>query len=187
MKAGTGRATYYGDPQDNEPSPSLKTPGACGYEHIPPNPNYFVAINKQQYNREWCGKCVDVICDDSKCVEGARSISYIADMCPGCSYGQIDLSINTFADVMGSIEKSKFHGIMNVKWRVIECPGFFGPVNRSMSIDARIGKTNQQVIFSLSESTPTDFGGLVAVVIVLILLISLLVIASIHVRKKKQH
>lgn len=65
-QSGSGRATYYGagnvkklaqidknltaksidllDPGD--PAPSTSTPGACGPNHLPPNPSYFCAVVK---------------------------------------------------------------------------------------------------------------------------------------------
>lgn len=95
----SGDATYYR---------TTKT-GACG---IPTPPDDLVAaLNGKQYAKENCGRCVTV--DGPK---GSVTVRVI-DKCPGCGFGDIDLSDTAFTRIA-----DKSAGRVKVTWRFVPCP-----------------------------------------------------------------
>lgn len=95
----SGEATYYYTTQM----------GACG---IPTPPDDLVAaINDEQYSKENCGRCVGV--------EGPNGsvVVRIIDKCPGCDFGDLDLSDTAFTQIA---EKSA--GRVKITWKFTPCP-----------------------------------------------------------------
>lgn len=123
----SGKATFYGDSSEAayEPPPTAKNPGACGTDYLPPDPNYYVAMNSQQYSQKVCGQCVEI----TNPANGKSTVSYITDECPTCSYGDLDLSIEAFADLVGSTAKARDLGILKINWKLVSCPAKYGPIS----------------------------------------------------------
>lgn len=94
-----GEATYY----------DANGTGACGF---PASSDFMVAaINDEQYSKANCGRCVSVT--------GPRGtvVVRIVDKCPGCSFGDVDLSQTAF----GKIAKLA-DGRIDIKWHFVDCP-----------------------------------------------------------------
>ncbi len=93
-----GQATYF--------APGA---GACGID--PPADKLVAAISNAQYSRTNCGRCAEV--------SGPKGtvIVRIADRCPGCGRGDLDLATAAFVRIA---EKSA--GRVAIKWRFVECP-----------------------------------------------------------------
>lgn len=95
----SGEATYY----------YTTKLGACG---IPTPPDDLVAaMNGKQYSKENCGRCA--------AVNGPKGsvVVRIIDKCPGCDFGDLDLSDTAFAKIA---EKSA--GRVKISWKFTACP-----------------------------------------------------------------
>jgi expansin (peptidoglycan-binding protein) len=94
-----GEATYY----------DANGTGACGF---PASNDFMVAaINDEQYSKANCGKCISVT--------GPRGtvVVRIVDKCPGCSFGDVDLSQTAFAKIARLAD-----GRIDIKWHFVACP-----------------------------------------------------------------
>jgi expansin len=95
----SGEATYY----------AADGTGACGFKATT---NLDVAaMNKAQYSKANCGKCVSVT--GPKGVVVVR----IVDLCPGCSSGDLDLSKTAFAKIANLSA-----GRVAITWHFVACP-----------------------------------------------------------------
>lgn len=93
-----GEATYY----------DANGTGACGF---PASNDFMVAaINDEQYSKANCGRCIEVTGPNGKVVVR------IVDKCPGCSFGDVDLSQTAF----GKIAKLSA-GRIDIKWHFVTC------------------------------------------------------------------
>ncbi|KAI7848507.1 RlpA-like double-psi beta-barrel-protein domain-containing protein-containing protein [Circinella umbellata] len=86
--------------------------GACG----PKENNYsmIVALNAKQYGNmnkksKWCGKKIKV-----KGPHGSAIVK-VNDACPGCSYGDLDLTPKVFKKVVGNMNK----GVGKITWHAV--------------------------------------------------------------------
>lgn len=94
-----GEATYY----------DANGTGACGF---PASNDFMVAaINDEQYSKTNCGRCIEVTGPLGK------TVVRIVDKCPGCSFGDVDLSQTAF----GKIAKLSA-GRIDIKWHFVTCP-----------------------------------------------------------------
>jgi expansin (peptidoglycan-binding protein) len=94
-----GEATYY----------DANGTGACGF---PASSDFMVAaINDEQYSKANCGRCIEVTGPLGKVVVR------IVDKCPGCSFGDVDLSQTAF----GKIAKLA-DGRIDITWHFVSCP-----------------------------------------------------------------
>jgi expansin len=94
-----GEATYY----------DANGTGACGF---PASTDFMVAaINDEQYSQENCGKCISVT--------GPRGtvVVRIVDKCPGCSFGDVDLSQTAFGKIARLSD-----GRITIEWHFVACP-----------------------------------------------------------------
>ncbi|AKV04122.1 extracellular endoglucanase precursor [Labilithrix luteola] len=95
----SGQATYY----------DANGTGACGF---PASTDYYVvAMNKAQYSKSICGQCIHV-----KGPNGEVTVR-IVDLCPGCSSGDLDLSMTAFKKIAPLSA-----GRVNVSWSFVPCP-----------------------------------------------------------------
>ncbi len=95
----TGEATYY----------AADGTGACGF---PATSNLDVAaMNKAQYSKSVCGKCARVTGP-----KGEVTVR-IVDLCPGCSMGDLDLSVESFVKIA-----NKSAGRVKISWSFVTCP-----------------------------------------------------------------
>jgi expansin (peptidoglycan-binding protein) len=95
----SGEATYY----------DANGTGACGFAATT---DFMVAaINDEQYTKANCGKCISVTGPTGTVVVR------ITDKCPGCGYGDLDLSQTAF----GKIAKLSA-GRIAIKWHFVTCP-----------------------------------------------------------------
>lgn len=86
--------------------------GACWGTKIGDN-DQIVALNREQYgslskNSKWCGKKVRITGPKG------TATATIIDACPGCSYGDLDLSPVTFKKVVGKMSI----GVGSIKWEL---------------------------------------------------------------------
>jgi expansin (peptidoglycan-binding protein) len=95
----SGEATYY--PADGR--------GACGFSQT--SDPYLAAMNQAQYKKALCGSCAHVVGPQGDV------IVKITDLCPGCSYGDLDLSEQAFA----AIAKLSA-GRVKIAWSFVQCP-----------------------------------------------------------------
>lgn len=95
----TGEATYY----------DANGTGACGF----PASNDFMiaAINDEQYSKANCGKCVAVTGPN-----GTVAVR-IVDKCPGCGFGDLDLSQTAFSKIA-----KPSAGRVKITWHFVTCP-----------------------------------------------------------------
>lgn len=95
----SGEATWYDAHGQN----------ACGL----PNPADFLvaAMNKTQYTKANCGKCVRV-----KGPKGAVTVKLV-DLCPGCKNGSLDLSEEAFQRI-----SPLSAGRVKITWSFTACP-----------------------------------------------------------------
>lgn len=90
--------------------------GSCGFKTLWSNENknfkYGVAINAKQYeNSLACGKCVNIKYNN-------RNINaIIVDICPECSYGDLDLFTDTYNELI-----QEDPGRKKISWEFINCP-----------------------------------------------------------------
>lgn len=95
----SGEATYY----------DADGTGACGFAA---STNYYVvAMNKAQYSKAICGQCVHV-----KGPDGEVTVR-IVDLCPGCSSGDLDLSMTAFKAIAQLSD-----GRVKIEWSFVPCP-----------------------------------------------------------------
>lgn len=102
----TGQATYY----------DATGGGACSF---PPSPDDLMvaAMNGAQYNNAaWCGAYVRV--------NGWKGsvIVRIVDLCPGCAYGDLDLSREAFGQIANLSQ-----GRVSITWQLVS-PNLDGPI-----------------------------------------------------------
>jgi expansin (peptidoglycan-binding protein) len=94
----TGEATYYD---------ATVGMGSCG---IPLPGSNVVAMNWQQYQPEFCGKCV--------MIQGSlgSAKAQVIDKCPGCKSGDLDLHEPLFRQVDDPAK-----GRVKITWSFVEC------------------------------------------------------------------
>lgn len=102
-----GQATWY------TPKTEGGDRGACGGVKID-NDSKIVALNQEQYgdmseDSDWCGTEVEITGPEGT----ARAT--IMDACPGCDYGDLDLTPVLFKKVGGA----KSIGVVDITWRVV--------------------------------------------------------------------
>jgi hypothetical protein len=92
----TGEGTAYCGPNDKD----CTGLNACGFGNIGPYFEvYYGAMNWAQFPGR-CGQCVLVHGTEAG-ASGAKILVKIIDMCPGCSYGDIDFSTKGLLDITG--------------------------------------------------------------------------------------
>ncbi|KAI8975583.1 RlpA-like double-psi beta-barrel-protein domain-containing protein-containing protein [Mycotypha africana] len=103
----TGTATWF------SPEKNGGNYGACWGEWIDDD-SEIVALNGDQYgdmdgNSKWCGKRVQI--------NGPHGTvtAKIMDACPGCGWGDLDLTPTLFKRVVGDLDK----GVGEIKWKVL--------------------------------------------------------------------
>ncbi|GAA5837080.1 hypothetical protein JCM9279_005579 [Rhodotorula babjevae] len=79
--------------------------GSCG--NYASDSDYVVAVNAAQMNSGWCGRKVTVTNKSN----GKTITATVADTCPGCSYGSLDLSTGAFGAI-GSYDT----GVLPIAW-----------------------------------------------------------------------
>lgn len=94
-----GEATYY----------AADGTGACGFAASPNDLN-VAALNGDQYQKSWCGKCVLV-----KGPNGSVKVR-IVDLCPGCAHGDLDLSKQAFTAIAALSA-----GRVKITWHTVTC------------------------------------------------------------------
>ncbi|BGP28550.1 hypothetical protein JCM10296v2_000286 [Rhodotorula toruloides] len=93
----SGRGTWY--TQDGNP-------GSCGQYHK--DSDFIVAVNSPQVaGGAHCGQHVTI----TNTANGKTARALVADECPGCSYGGLDLSTALFQQ-LASLDT----GVINIKW-----------------------------------------------------------------------
>ncbi|SAM82742.1 uncharacterized protein UBRO_05003 [Ustilago bromivora] len=91
---GSGQATYYYQNGN---------PGSCGKYHN--DQTSIVAVNSAQMNSGMCGQKV-WIQGNGKTIEAT-----VADTCPTCSWGSLDLSVGAFQQ-LGGLDA----GVVPISW-----------------------------------------------------------------------
>ncbi|GAA5896444.1 hypothetical protein JCM8208_001876 [Rhodotorula glutinis] len=79
--------------------------GSCG--NYASDSDYVVAVNAAQMNSGWCGRTVKI----TNKANGATITAKVADTCPGCSYGSLDLSTGAFGAI-GNYDT----GVLSINW-----------------------------------------------------------------------
>merc|ERR1712093_286350 len=92
----SGRATFYSQGG---------AAGSCG--NYASDSDYVVAVNAAQMNSGWCGKTVKV----TNTANGKSITATVADTCPGCGYGSLDLSTGAFGAI-GNYDT----GVLPITW-----------------------------------------------------------------------
>lgn len=96
QKRETGRATWY---------TQGGAAGACGEYND--DSAYIVAMNSAQYDSSKCGQMVHV----TNTANGQSVSAKIADLCPGCGSGSLDLSTAAF-QAIGDLDT----GVLSINW-----------------------------------------------------------------------
>ncbi|KAJ3333730.1 hypothetical protein HDU76_004542 [Blyttiomyces sp. JEL0837] len=111
LSATGAKGTFY----DTNTILQASDPGACALPHSFVASDMFVALNHPQFGKsELCGMCINIFHPDS----GKSVVAIVADECPECKTGALDLSptiFHTFA--------SFSTGVLKVNWNEIPCPG----------------------------------------------------------------
>ncbi|GAA5985200.1 hypothetical protein JCM5350_004270 [Sporobolomyces pararoseus] len=92
----SGRATFYSQGG---------AAGSCGNYNS--DSAYIVAVNANQMNSGMCGKSVTI----RNTSNGKQINAQVADTCPGCSYGSLDLSMGAFG-ALGDYDQ----GVLPISW-----------------------------------------------------------------------
>ena len=80
--------------------------GSCGTVHG--DGDFIVAMNAPQVNGgEFCGRSVSI----RNTANGKSMTATVADTCPGCGYGSLDLSTGAFG-ALGSYDQ----GVLPISW-----------------------------------------------------------------------
>jgi expansin len=82
---------------------------ACG--NLKAGEVLVTALNKPQYQKSWCGKCVRV-----KGPKGEVTVR-ITDLCPSCKMGDLDLSEQAFQQIADPVA-----GRVAITWELVTCP-----------------------------------------------------------------
>ncbi|KPV75755.1 uncharacterized protein RHOBADRAFT_13548, partial [Rhodotorula graminis WP1] len=82
--------------------------GSCG--NYASDSDYVVAVNAAQMNSGWCGRTVKI----TNKANGATITAKVADTCPGCSYGSLDLSTGAFGAI-GNYDT----GVLPIAWNFV--------------------------------------------------------------------
>ncbi|EGZ14552.1 hypothetical protein PHYSODRAFT_507213 [Phytophthora sojae] len=78
----------------------------------------YAALNAEQWEETMnCGRCAQVTCTDASCAGQASEIVYIMDQCPGCAYGDLDLSPDVFESITG-----QSYTKLSIEWQFVDCP-----------------------------------------------------------------
>ncbi|GMF32432.1 unnamed protein product [Phytophthora lilii] len=80
----------------------------------------YAAINAEQWDNSLsCGRCAQVKCIDSKCVNPSQTsaIVFIVDQCHECGEGGLDLSPSVFKAITGME-----YTILDIEWEFVSCP-----------------------------------------------------------------
>jgi expansin (peptidoglycan-binding protein) len=83
--------------------------GACGQAIL--NTQLVAALNASQYSKANCGRCAEV-----KGPLGSVTVK-IQDKCPGCAYGDLDLSQTAFTKIAKVAD-----GRVKITWSFVACP-----------------------------------------------------------------
>ena len=94
--SGNGQATFY--------DAGL---GACGW--INSASDYVVAVNSEQYDSSYCGQYVTI----TNSANGNTETAQIADLCPSCSWGALDMSTSLFSALNNGDMDA---GIFQMEW-----------------------------------------------------------------------
>ncbi|BGP44424.1 hypothetical protein JCM10450v2_000237 [Rhodotorula kratochvilovae] len=92
----SGQATYYFQGG---------AAGSCG--NYASDSDYVVAVNAPQMNSGWCGRSVKI----TNTANGKTISAKVADTCPGCGHGSLDLSEGAFG-ALGSYSS----GVLPISW-----------------------------------------------------------------------
>merc|ERR1712093_844667 len=92
----SGKATFYSQGG---------AAGSCG--NYASDSDYVVAVNAAQMNSGWCGRTVNI----KNTANGKTISAKVADTCPGCSYGSLDLSMGAFGAI-GNYDT----GVLSISW-----------------------------------------------------------------------
>eukprot|EP00727_Mastigamoeba_balamuthi_P005326 m51a1_g14792 hypothetical protein (223) ;mRNA; r:512381-513469 len=99
----TGDATFYG----------ATGQGTCSYEAMSSSPLLVTALNNPQWaNSALCGTCARVT------GPAGTAVVKIVDKCPECQYGDLDLSPDAFARIVGA----QSIGRHTMSWTRVACP-----------------------------------------------------------------
>lgn len=93
-----GQATYY----------YYASGGSCGLR--PPPNNFIAALNDEQYTKANCGRCAMVTGP-----KGSVKV-LVLDKCPGCGWGDLDLSQQAFEQIA-----STSAGRVKIGWHFVDC------------------------------------------------------------------
>ncbi|KAG1683329.1 hypothetical protein DVH05_005325 [Phytophthora capsici] len=100
---------------------TLSTPssGNCNFMSWPEDATTkYAALNVEQWEETMnCGRCAEVSCTDASCAGQASEIVYIMDQCPGCAYGDLDLSPSVFESITG-----QSYTKLSIEWKFVDCP-----------------------------------------------------------------
>jgi len=100
---------------------TLSTPssGNCNFMSWPQDAaTKYAALNVDQWDETMnCGRCAEVSCTDASCSGQSSEVVYIMDQCPGCEYGDLDLS----PDVFESITDQSYTRL-SIEWKFVDCP-----------------------------------------------------------------
>ncbi|KAG7388747.1 hypothetical protein PHYBOEH_007700 [Phytophthora boehmeriae] len=100
---------------------TLSTPssGNCNFMSWPSDATTkYAALNAEQWEETMnCGRCAEVWCTDSSCASQSSEIVYIMDQCPGCEYGDLDLSPDVFEGITG-----QSYTKLGIEWKFVDCP-----------------------------------------------------------------
>ncbi|KAE9006114.1 hypothetical protein PF005_g13426 [Phytophthora fragariae] len=78
----------------------------------------YAALNTEQWEETMnCGRCAQVSCTDASCAGQSSEIVYIMDQCPGCAYGDLDLSPDVFESITG-----QSYTKLSIEWEFVDCP-----------------------------------------------------------------
>ncbi|OWY99858.1 hypothetical protein PHMEG_00029068 [Phytophthora megakarya] len=93
--------------------------GNCNFMNWPSDAaTKYAALNAAQWEETMnCGRCAEVSCTDASCAGQSSEIVYIMDQCPGCEYGDLDLSPDVFESITG-----QSYTKLSIEWKFVDCP-----------------------------------------------------------------
>lgn len=74
-------------------------------------------MNSEQWaGGKHCGRCVQATCVDERCHSDKVVVAYVADLCPECSYGDLDFGMPIWDELTGMTPDR-----VKIQWKFTSC------------------------------------------------------------------
>lgn len=103
---------------------------------------HYVALNSDQWNSSFsCNQCIEVVCEDKKCIQQNPITLLVTAECPGCEDEGLDLSSTVFKKFT-----DEELNLISLKWEFAECPEKLGVYEAGIVEPAIEDKTKVSIL-----------------------------------------